>query len=454
MGLIIVSSSVLLVARIASVAWRGSFRFSAGAVYLPLILFLGYVSVQAVLWRTDGGFWSVHTVERHSTILYLLLAFSCTAILFLVHNGFDSRRWIRWLMIGVLALGSFESLYGLVQYLGGHEFIWHFERISYRGLATGTFINRNHYALFLNLAISVGVGFLYYRSRKILGKGNAPFWHIIVHPAAAKLLWILLIVALMGLALVFSMSRMGIAAMLGSIGMMIAAVHSAESGRRGTVIGALLLAIVVVLAVYTGIEPVIDRFEKVGKIWEEDQDRIAIWKDAWPMVKENVLFGQGLGSFQWTYPAYETMMPDRPARYAHNDYLQALAEVGGVGLLLLLAAAVALGRTALKNLRNSDPLTAAVGLMTIGVLTAVALQEITDFGLYIPGVAVLVAVLAGLNLRAARTNRFPQADDNPNNGAGTKMAARSHRVASDGSFSRHLRHLPRSAIADAPCVKS
>ena len=42
-----------------------------------------------------------------------------------------------------------------------------------------------------------------------------------------------------------------------------------------------------------------------------------------------------------------------------------------------------------------------IGLATMGMLTATALQEITDFSLYIPGVAVLFAVLIGLNLRAS-----------------------------------------------------
>lgn len=40
-----------------------------------------------------------------------------------------------------------------------------------------------------------------------------------------------------------------------------------------------------------------------------------------------------------------------------------------------------------------------IGLATLGGLTAITLKEITDSGLYIPGVVVLAVVLAGLNLR-------------------------------------------------------
>jgi O-antigen ligase len=126
---------------------------------------------------------------------------------------------------------------------------------------------------------------------------------------------------------------------------------------------------------------------------------ILVIADAWPMIKKNPIVGRGLGSFQWTYPAYERVEPDKPAKYAHGDYVQAVAETGVVGLVLLLWAAGSLWKSALKNLRSKDPLVGGIGLATIGVLTAIALQEVTDFGLYIPGIAVMASVIAGLNLR-------------------------------------------------------
>jgi len=119
------------------------------------------------------------------------------------------------------------------------------------------------------------------------------------------------------------------------------------------------------------------------------------------MLQGHSLFGQGLGTFQWTFPAYEQLDPDIPAKYAHNDYLQALAEVGWAGIILLAWAFIAFWRVAAQNLRRSaDPLARGVGVATMGILVASALQEITDFSLYIPGVAVLFFVLLGLNLRA------------------------------------------------------
>jgi O-antigen ligase len=84
------------------------------------------------------------------------------------------------------------------------------------------------------------------------------------------------------------------------------------------------------------------RIHRQAGFWEKD--RISIWRDAWRIIHGRLIFDEGLGTFQWLFPAYEKMDPNTPARYAHNDYIQALVETG--------------------------------------------IMEITDFSLYIPGVAV------------------------------------------------------------------
>jgi O-antigen ligase len=216
------------------------------------------------------------------------------------------------------------------------------------------------------------------------------------------LAWIILWLGLVGLALVFSMSRMGILAMLGCIAVMIICAKASEHGKRTSIMGLALLCVILGLAVYMGVDAVLARFEDVTKAGYLEQDRIPFWRQAWNMVQGHTIFGQGLGTFQWSFPAYQDFEPDIHAQYAHNDYLQALAEIGWVGLLLIAAAFAASWRTAMRNLvRASDPLVRGIGLATLGALSAAVLQEITDFSLYIPGIAALFAVLLGLNFRAA-----------------------------------------------------
>lgn len=408
MAIIAMASLGLLASHTLWDTWHKELKLYRSTLYVPLLLFLVCALAQFLRVRGAvelGNSWLPHTVERHSTLLYGLLAASYVAIVFLVHQGFRSRARIKLLVLSILALGVFESLYGLVQYLGDHNYIWDFDRIrvGVSGIASGTLINRNHYALLLNLTISVGVGYLYYRSIQLLGGRNLTPRHVLSSPHSAQLAWIVLWLALMGVALIFSMSRMGIVAMMACVGTMIVAARVSRTGKRAAVLGFSLLFVIMGLALYTGIDAVLARYESLTIQSYLDKDRLPIWRDAWKMIEGAPLFGRGLGTFRWTFPAFETFEPDVPARYAHNDYLQALAEVGVIGILLLLWAFALCWRSAARNLLQSrDPLVIGIGLGTLGVLTACALQEAMDFSLYIPGVATLFAAIIGLNLRASR----------------------------------------------------
>ena len=205
----------------------------------------------------------------------------------------------------------------------------------------------------------------------------------------------------MGVALVFSMSRMGIMALLCCMTSMVLMGKTSTGKRRVTVFGIALIGLVLTLVVYAGIDAVLARYEAITETGYIEKDRLPIWRDAWEMIDGHLILGRGLGTFQWSFPAYERLEPDVPAKYAHNDYLQALAEVGVVGLALLVWTFLVAWRIAVRNLRQSDdPLARGIGLALIGALTATALQEITDFSLYIPATALLLAVLMGMNVRA------------------------------------------------------
>ncbi len=390
MAIIGMAVATLLVARTIESTFRGGLKLQPVSVFTPLLLFLAYIFLQFQFW----------SVESHSTGVHGIIAFSCVTIIFLTANGSLSRKDVKRFVIAILVFGSFEAAYGLVQYLGGYEYIWNYRRLFGQGVASGTLINRNHYALLMNLFIAAAVGYLFYRTDRLLqGERFSP--KKIAHlPGSGNLFWILLCIVFMGLALIFSMSRMGIAALFGSVAAMILAARAAYSKRRIVFVGLLLAFGIIGLALYTGVDEVVARYEAISDEWRSERDRTALWNDAWPLILERPLLGSGLGTFQWTYPAHESVRPDIPARYAHNDYIQALSEVGIVGLGLLLWAFGAVWRIAYRNFKNAqDPMIRGIGLGTIGMLTAIALQECTDFGLYIPGVSLTAALLAGLNLR-------------------------------------------------------
>jgi len=73
------------------------------------------------------------------------------------------RRLVTWLV----ALGAFEALYGLVQYLTGWQRIFGYVKKYNLEEATGTYINRNHFAGFLEMVIPFGVALVLFENAKL-----------------------------------------------------------------------------------------------------------------------------------------------------------------------------------------------------------------------------------------------------------------------------------------------
>ncbi|MFN0117166.1 MAG: tetratricopeptide repeat protein [Elusimicrobiota bacterium] len=79
-------------------------------------------------------------------------------------------------------------------------------------------------------------------------------------------------------------------------------------------------------------------------IWSRDQGHYLIWRDTLRMWKDHFLFGVGLGQFHVQFPSYAqadliSKWPkgDFIVNFAHNEYIQTLAETGVVGFLPFLA---------------------------------------------------------------------------------------------------------------------
>jgi hypothetical protein len=121
-------------------------------------------------------------------------------------------------------------------------------------------------------------------------------------------------------------------------------------------------------------------------------NRTYYWRVAWHEYRNNPLLGSGAGSYVRFWQRY------RPVPYGvrnvHNQYLETLAELGPVGLVLLL---VALGTPLVAAARvRREPLLAAVAGAYVAFLAVLALDwdwQLTGVGLagIACGVALVVA---------------------------------------------------------------
>jgi hypothetical protein len=125
--------------------------------------------------------------------------------------------------------------------------------------------------------------------------------------------------------------------------------------------------------------------------------RADYWRVAWREVTENPLLGSGAGSYERYW------LRDRPnafyARNAHNLYLETLAELGPVGLLLLC---VALGAPLVAAVRlRRQPLVAAVA----AAYAAFLLHAAIDWDWELTGLTITALLCGAALVLAARPER-------------------------------------------------
>jgi O-antigen ligase len=395
-------SILLWTCRLIMEAARGRVRIFFAWAYIPALGLLALAALQRLHPRIALGAayrFFPYTVEPHATALYLVLAVGLAALGISIIHGFSTRRQLIRLVIGLIGLGVLEFLFGLVQHLTGFTFVW--DAPFHSNAPHGTLANHNHYALLLNLSLCLGIGFLYNKSAVLFQGRKFNLRHLLGMPDSAQLAWIMVWLALIGLGVIISLSRTGIFAMFACVGVMIIAARAGGGGRVAPVLVLSVALAILGLGFYAGIDTALARYAGMMHPEYFEQDRIPIWRDAWRMIRTNSWFGQGVGSFQWTFPAWETWEPDKPAVYAHNDYLQIMAECGVVGLGLVIWLLIACWRSALRNMKSGDSLVRSIGLATLGALAATAIQEITDYALYTPAVAAMLICIVALNERAA-----------------------------------------------------
>lgn len=344
----------------------------------------------------------VYTVSRNpfDTSEYVLLSCGYFATALLITELVHSRERVTIMLWTLLAAAVAHATFAVTRVLSGDMTILGFE-FERSAVASGTFFNRNHFAAYMVIALSMGIGLM------VAQLGDpARSWRellrnlldtIVSGKAGLRLLLIVLVIAL-----IMTRSRMG------NMGFFIsltgtAVIWAILSRRlsRGLVIflGSIVVIDLALIGTIFGVEQVAERIGDTMAPDATPDGRVFFNQVLWPMMQEFWLFGTGGGSFWTVFPGFRSEEIFVGLRQAHNDYAQVVIELGVIGVICLGGFWLACVRGSLQLLKSRDKWNRGMafgGIMLAGYL---ALHATVEFNLYIPGVAVhIVAALTLLGL--------------------------------------------------------
>lgn len=308
-----------------------------------------------------------------------------------------SRRGVlRALLAGLLAGTLFPLAYGLRRWLVGSTEIWGVELVALSERLRGTFVNPNHFAVQLEIALAVVFAWGWWALRR--ARRDDSLERRLLLAALPAVLWLLLFA---GLA--FTGSRAGLlGALVALLAQAVLAARPARSaGRRrwspvavGFAVGlAGVAAVVAVVGVQTGFGRLLATSAEevtLGARTRVAAQSLEVWR-AYPLT------GSGFGTYRDAFPAVQAADQWTGAWHrAHDDWLELLVTGGAVGAALLAVGLFGLVLRLLRVLRGGRHGDArAAALAALGALAALAVHEAFDFGLTLPANAFTLAVLCG-----------------------------------------------------------
>ncbi|WP_432472274.1 O-antigen ligase family protein [Amphritea sp. HPY] len=311
----------------------------------------------------------------------------------------DKSR-IQIIIIVLIFSGLFQSIYGTLMTLTGTEYSVFMKKESYLGVATGTFINRNHLAGYLVLCLCAGIGLMISK----LGSGlrSTIKYHtreIIRSVLGSKILIRLALVMLVA-GLVMTHSRMGNSAFF--ISLSIASIITLLFHQRSTKSMVLFFITILVIDFF-----VVGSFFGVSKIAERlqnttsaNESRDEVNSHSLAMIDNLDYSGSGAGSFYTLFPGYRTYdSGDGFYLHTHNDYLQFIIEYGLLPSIALFTGVVLVFIYALLALRKRrSSLHIGIAFSSIMAIIAFAIHSTVDFNLQIPANAATFMLLLSLGL--------------------------------------------------------
>ena len=349
----------------------------------PLLLLFGIGLAQLLLRATPYPF--LTRVELLKLAAYLLIFFLST-------QAFRERRDLTNLLWFLILLCFSVSLLGIVQHFTSDAKIYGFRTLTAGGDPFAPFVNRNHFAGFVELTLPAGLALLIFRG---LRRDVIPLTGLLtIVPVGAMIL---------------SGSRGGIVSFGFEVAVLalLARLRKAPEGPRLVALAIVGFAALALVA-WLGTGRALERFSTLHPGDVTLSRRATMVHGAAHIFFDHPIIGAGLGSLVAVYPRYETVYDGHIVDHVHNDFMELLAEMGMLGGLCGLAFLWILVREARKSFTaEQGHFSRGIHAGAIAALCGLLLHSLVDFNLHIPSNALLFLLQSYLATSAPLPSEAP-----------------------------------------------
>jgi O-antigen ligase len=365
---------------------------------LVLLSFLQIISLAKV--QTSGiatPSWHTISLDPYETCFFALQLSALVLCGLFMFRYLSTARRLRILINVIIVIAVASAVFGVIRQTAQHSLGFGLPLLQL-GQGYGQFINRNHFAFLMEMALGLTLGM-------ILG-GGIKRDQVLMYLAALIPIWT---------ALVLCSSRGGLIAMLAEVivaaflfsGFLqnrraVAGSNADENGATSKIvtilksaplrIGLFLILVcgVVFGTLYLGGEQLASRIEQSRRELSGDSaelnqhvKRNETWAMTLKMFAAHPLLGVGMGAYWVAVPAFHDGSGTLTPQEAHNDYLELLASGGVVGFAIGVWFLIAVAKKAKANLASADRLRRAACLGASIGIAGVAVHSLVDFGLHI-----------------------------------------------------------------------
>jgi O-antigen ligase len=341
------------------------------------------------------GPWNSISADPYQTRFFVLQILALTSCLALLYRYCRTKKRITIIIHALIILGVISALFGILRQTLQQQPGFVLPR-TLPGVGYGQFINKNHFALFMEMALGLVLGMALFRgvSRD----------RMMLYVALGVPIW---------MGLVLSNSR---AAILGMLCQVVIAFflmtqrtsdsEATNEKRRRTTRALLLLGLVAVIlfgTVWVGGDRLVSKFTAASTEFGVDESgersgvtRNEIWRASWKMFTAHPVLGVGLGGYWIAITKYHDASGVSTPQEAHNDYLELLSSGGLVGLAIGVWFVSSVIAGVRQNLLSQDGFHRTVCVAALLGITGVAVHSLFDFGLHLLFNAFVFLILLAL----------------------------------------------------------